>query len=90
MLTFILELQKWLGDNEFLWSISLNLLQKRRLLWVKERKCMSFVAYALDYTVRSTYKGTRDSFTLAPSHIYNFTMKNYVTSLRDICVRQVV
>ena len=51
---------------------------------------MSFVAYALDYTVRSTYKGTRDSFTLAPSHISNFTMKNYVTSLRDICVRQAV
>ena len=38
MLTFILELQKWLGDNEFLWSISLNLLQKRRLLWVKKEK----------------------------------------------------
>ena len=51
---------------------------------------MNFVAYALDYTVRSTYKGTRDSFTLAPSHISNFTMKNYVTSLRYICVRQAV
>lgn len=88
--TFILELQKWLGVNEFLWSISLNLLQNKRLLWVKKKKCMSFVAYALDYTVRSTYKGTRDSFTLASSHIPNFTMKNYVTSLKDVCERQTI